>query len=110
MRDQSRRATRFCTTLARLPHGCTLEHNSDAVIPEAQCRPGSPMPRGERIAQPAGWGDPRGRALVLCLQAEAQRASDPLAQRTKSDLSRNHVSLRSEALDAPWAGPVRWLG
>src|SRR5437773_1846300 len=67
MRDQSRRATRYCTTLARQPHGCTLEHTSDAVIPEAHCRPGSPMPRGERIAKPAEWGTPTWPVLVFPL-------------------------------------------
>src|SRR5712691_2172468 len=78
MRDQRRRATRYGTTLARPPHSCTLDHNSDAAIPEARRRTARQCPRGERIAKPAGWGDPRGRFLVLCLQAEAAGVGPPL--------------------------------
>src|SRR2546422_11605343 len=52
---------------------------------------GSPMPsRGAN--RETGWvGRPTWPVLVLCLQAEEQRASDPLAHPTKSDLPRNHV-------------------
>src|SRR2546427_1184846 len=53
-----------------------LDRNSDAVIPEARCRAGSPMPRGERIAKPTGWGQPTWSVFVFVLQAEEQRASD----------------------------------
>src|SRR5205814_10143152 len=39
--------------LAAEPTRGIFDANSDAMIPEARCSCGSPMPRGERIANPA---------------------------------------------------------
>src|SRR2546427_11417690 len=102
-----------------------LDRKSDAVIPEARCRAGSPMPRGERIAKPTGWGQPTWSVFVFVLQAEEQRASDApahtlrrirrLVSHTRSDWARDHASLRSEALATlrPCSGrrslPTGWL-
>ena len=44
--------------------------------PQGAMSCGSPMPRGEGIAKPAGWGQPTWPVFAFVLQAEEQRASD----------------------------------